>query len=91
MPVSDTQRHASPAVTFEDYPVPGYNYRMSDIQAALGRSQALTLTGDAKNRHRTVPAWLSTLTLSPPAAGVHATGSKGPRTSPGTGGSRRVP
>ncbi|WP_108502349.1 DegT/DnrJ/EryC1/StrS family aminotransferase [Paracoccus indicus] len=39
MSVSDTQRHASNSVIFEDYPVPGFNYRMTDIQAAIGLQQ----------------------------------------------------
>jgi dTDP-4-amino-4,6-dideoxygalactose transaminase len=39
MSVSDTARHASPQVVFEDYPVVGFNYRMTDIQAAIGREQ----------------------------------------------------
>lgn len=39
MSVSDRQRHASVSVIFEDYPVRGYNYRMTDIQAAIGIEQ----------------------------------------------------
>ncbi len=39
MSVSDTVRHDSARVIFEDYPVSGYNYRMTDIQAAIGREQ----------------------------------------------------
>jgi dTDP-4-amino-4,6-dideoxygalactose transaminase len=39
MSVSDTVRHASSQVVFEDYPVVGFNYRMTDIQAAIGREQ----------------------------------------------------
>jgi perosamine synthetase len=39
MSVPDTVRHASPQVTFESYPIVGYNYRMTDIQAAVGRGQ----------------------------------------------------
>ncbi|WP_422072366.1 DegT/DnrJ/EryC1/StrS family aminotransferase [Tranquillimonas rosea] len=39
MSVSDTKRHASASVVFETYPVRGYNYRMTDIQAAIGRAQ----------------------------------------------------
>jgi dTDP-4-amino-4,6-dideoxygalactose transaminase len=39
MSVPDTVRHASTKVTFESYPVVGYNYRMTDIQAAVGREQ----------------------------------------------------
>lgn len=39
MSVSDRERHSSATVVFEDYLVPGYNYRMTDIQAAIGRVQ----------------------------------------------------
>ncbi|MCK1741522.1 DegT/DnrJ/EryC1/StrS family aminotransferase [Bradyrhizobium sp. 139] len=39
MSVPDTVRHGSPQVIFEDYLVVGYNYRMTDIQAAIGRKQ----------------------------------------------------
>lgn len=39
MSVPDTVRHASLRVIFEDYVVVGYNYRMTDIQAAIGRKQ----------------------------------------------------
>ena len=39
MSVSDVVRHASPQVTFESYPIVGYNYRMTDMQAAVGRNQ----------------------------------------------------
>lgn len=39
MSVSDTARHAAMHVTFEEYPVLGYNYRITDIQAAVGREQ----------------------------------------------------
>ena len=39
MSVSDTVRHAASTVIQEEYPVLGYNYRMTDIQAAIGREQ----------------------------------------------------
>jgi dTDP-4-amino-4,6-dideoxygalactose transaminase len=39
MNVSDQVRHGTPTVIFESYPVLGYNYRMTDIQAAVGREQ----------------------------------------------------
>lgn len=39
MSVPDAVRHASPQVIFESYPIRGYNYRMTDIQAAVGREQ----------------------------------------------------
>ncbi|MBI3402926.1 MAG: DegT/DnrJ/EryC1/StrS family aminotransferase [Acidobacteria bacterium] len=39
MSVSDLARHASDRVTFETYPTLGYNFRMTDVQAAVGRVQ----------------------------------------------------
>jgi perosamine synthetase len=44
MSVPDTVRHGSPQVIFEEHPVLGYNYRMTDIQAAVGREQLKRLT-----------------------------------------------
>jgi len=39
MGVPDTVRHASNTVIFESYAELGYNYRMTDLQAAIGRIQ----------------------------------------------------
>lgn len=39
MDVPDTVRHGSNQVIFESYPMLGYNYRMTDIQASVGRQQ----------------------------------------------------
>ncbi|GJD16215.1 DegT/DnrJ/EryC1/StrS aminotransferase [Rivularia sp. IAM M-261] len=39
MSVPDTVRHGAKKVIFESYPMLGYNYRMTDIQAAVGREQ----------------------------------------------------
>ena len=39
MSVPDTVRHSSREVVFESYPEPGFNYRLTDIQAAVGREQ----------------------------------------------------
>jgi dTDP-4-amino-4,6-dideoxygalactose transaminase len=39
MSVPDTVRHGSRQVIFEEYLEVGYNYRMTDIQAAIGRKQ----------------------------------------------------
>ncbi|MBL0373816.1 DegT/DnrJ/EryC1/StrS family aminotransferase [Rhizobium sp. KVB221] len=39
MSVADTVRHGSKQVIYESYPEIGYNYRMTDLQAALGRVQ----------------------------------------------------
>ncbi|MEQ1572683.1 MAG: DegT/DnrJ/EryC1/StrS family aminotransferase [Vicinamibacterales bacterium] len=44
MSVPDTVRHTSTQVVFEDYPVVGFNYRMTDIQAAIGREQLKRLS-----------------------------------------------
>jgi perosamine synthetase len=44
MSVPDTVRHGSPRVIFEDYSIVGFNYRMTDIQAAVGRKQLGRLT-----------------------------------------------
>ena len=39
MSVSDTVRHDSREIIFESYAVRGFNYRMTDVQAAIGREQ----------------------------------------------------
>lgn len=43
MSVPDTVRHGAPQVVFEDYPIVGYNYRLTDLQAAVGRAQLARL------------------------------------------------
>jgi len=45
MSVPDTVRHGANTVIFESYPVLGFNYRMTDIQAAVGREQLKRLPG----------------------------------------------
>ncbi len=39
MSVRDTVRHSAQQIIFEQYTEVGYNYRMTDIQAAVGREQ----------------------------------------------------
>lgn len=39
MNVSDIVRHDSQQIIFEDYLLTGFNYRMTDVQAAVGRKQ----------------------------------------------------
>jgi UDP-4-amino-4-deoxy-L-arabinose-oxoglutarate aminotransferase len=39
MSVKDTERHAATKVIIEEYLVAGYNYRMTDVQAAIGVEQ----------------------------------------------------
>ncbi len=43
MSVPDTVRHGASQVIFESYPEVGFNYRMTDIQAAVGREQVKRL------------------------------------------------
>jgi dTDP-4-amino-4,6-dideoxygalactose transaminase len=52
MDVPDTVRHGSSTVIFEKYVVPGYNYRMTDIQAAVGRQQLKRLPDLIERRRR---------------------------------------
>ncbi len=55
MSVPDTVRHGSAQVIFEDYVLVGYNYRMTDMQAAVGRQQ-LTKLSDIVARRRKIAA-----------------------------------
>jgi dTDP-4-amino-4,6-dideoxygalactose transaminase len=50
MSVPDTVRHGSAQVIFESYPTVGYNYRMTDIQAAVGREQLKRLESIVRER-----------------------------------------
>ena len=43
MDVPDTVRHGAPTVVFEHYGEVGFNYRMTDLQAAVGRTQLARL------------------------------------------------
>lgn len=52
MSIPDTTRHAARTVLFEEYPEVGFNYRMTDIQAAVGRVQLRRLPGLVKQRVR---------------------------------------
>jgi perosamine synthetase len=53
MNVSDIVRHESQSIIIEEYPVLGYNYRMTDIQAAVGTKQLEKLP-EILERRRTV-------------------------------------
>lgn len=50
MSVSDTVRHGTDQVLFESYPIVGYNYRLTDIQAAIGQEQLKKLPQIIKRR-----------------------------------------
>lgn len=50
MSVPAEVRHAATDIVFEEYPVVGFNYRMTDIQAAVGRVQLRRLPGLLERR-----------------------------------------
>jgi dTDP-4-amino-4,6-dideoxygalactose transaminase len=50
MSVSDTARHTATTVIIEEYPSLGYNYRLTDLQAAVGIEQMKRLDGLLKRR-----------------------------------------
>ena len=50
MNMPDTLRHGSAEVIFESYPILGYNYRLTDIQAAMGREQLKRLPETIQQR-----------------------------------------
>ncbi len=52
MSVPDTVRHAAARVIFEAYPEVGFNYRLTDIQAAVGREQLKKLPEVVARRRR---------------------------------------
>jgi dTDP-4-amino-4,6-dideoxygalactose transaminase len=55
MSVTDTVRHGSRQVIFENYLDVGFNYRMTDVQAAIGRKQLVRLA-DLVARRRALVA-----------------------------------
>ena len=50
MSATDAMRHSSSEVAFETYPILGFNYRMTDIQAAVGREQLKRLPALVEQR-----------------------------------------
>ena len=61
MSVPDTVRHGSNSVIFESYPELGYNYRMTDVQAAIGREQLRRLPELVSRRREMAAAYGSLL------------------------------
>lgn len=57
MSVPDSVRHSSSHVTFEEYTELGYNYRMTDIQAAVGREQLRKLSTMLSRRRSQVATY----------------------------------
>lgn len=65
MSVSDAVRHNSPQVVIESYPVTGFNYRMTDIQASIGREQLKRLPGIVSRRRTLAERYSTRLALLP--------------------------
>ena len=52
MSLPDTVRHGAKEVIFESYTILGHNYRMTDIQAAVGREQLKRIPGFVARRRQ---------------------------------------
>jgi dTDP-4-amino-4,6-dideoxygalactose transaminase len=65
MSVPDVVRHSASQVIFEDYPIVGYNYRMTDIQAAIGREQIKRLPAIVTRRRELAQRYSSRLQSMP--------------------------
>jgi dTDP-4-amino-4,6-dideoxygalactose transaminase len=65
MSVPDTVRHASTTVIAEQYPIVGFNYRMTDIQAAIGREQIKRLPSMIARRRELAARYTSLLAPLP--------------------------
>ena len=50
MSVAAHDRHTAPGVIFESYDTPGFNYRLTDVQAAIGREQVRRLPEIVRRR-----------------------------------------
>jgi perosamine synthetase len=61
MSVPDTVRHQSDRVVFEEYTELGYNYRMTDLQAAVGRVQLKRLPEMLERRRELANRYLKNL------------------------------
>jgi dTDP-4-amino-4,6-dideoxygalactose transaminase len=68
MSVSDVQRHQSKSVIFEEYIDLGFNYRMTDVQAAIGRVQLRRMPGLVKERRELAARYRELLARVPEVA-----------------------
>jgi len=64
MNIPDTVRHHSDKVMFESYTEPAYNYRLTDLQAAVGRPQLRRLPEIVKERRRLADRYKAALEKS---------------------------
>ena len=65
MSVPDTARHTAKSVVFEEYTELGYNYRMTDIQAAIGRVQLKRLPEIVRRRRELARRYCELLSSVP--------------------------
>ena len=65
MSVSDAVRHRAATVIRESYDVLGYNYRMTDLQAAVGRAQLGRLASIVQRRRYLADRYLAALASMP--------------------------
>jgi perosamine synthetase len=65
MSMSTAARHGATKVMFEQYPEVGYNYRLSDIQGAVGREQLKRLPALIAGRRRLAARYLQELANHP--------------------------
>jgi perosamine synthetase len=70
MSIPDTVRHGSAKVVFESYPCLGYNYRMTDVQSAMGREQLKKLPMIVEKRREMVEFYKALLSAEVPAIGL---------------------
>jgi len=71
MSVPDTVRHGSSKVVFESYAMVGFNYRMTDIQAAVGREQLKRLPEVFERRRRLAARYRELLADIPGLSAPH--------------------
>jgi dTDP-4-amino-4,6-dideoxygalactose transaminase len=65
MSVPDTVRHRAVEVIRESYDIVGYNYRLTDLQAAVGRAQLGRLDAIVERRRQLAARYLAALAVVP--------------------------
>lgn len=71
MSISDVKRHAANEIVFEEYTEPAFNFRMTDLQAAVGRPQLARLAAIVAERRRLAEVYRAALELHPVLAPPH--------------------
>jgi perosamine synthetase len=77
MSLSDFERHAAGPTTFESYPEIGYNFRITDIQAAIGVCQLDRFDDLLARRRKVAERYIAALSnhpcIEPPHVPAHVT------------------